>query len=229
MTLLNASFNQTHIIYPLAGVPLSAQVVLDALKYVKADSVLLAPPFVEEIGKNPSMLDFLVKNIDVLLYGGGDVSQATGDKISERLKISMIIGSTESGAYPAIFPRKEWLVKDWKYFHFNPNCGLEFRPHSEDRYEAVIIRHTDPEKAQPIFSVFPGLKEWATHDLYRPHASIPDLWAYSGRSDDILVLLTGEKTNPTTMEQHISHHPEVLAALVVGTYRCRYIQSFCTF
>ncbi|TGO41736.1 hypothetical protein BHYA_0017g00460 [Botrytis hyacinthi] len=52
-----------------------------------------------------------------------------------------------------------------------------------------------------------------------PHPSIPDLWAYSSRSDDIIVLLTGEKTNPTTMEQTISHHPEVQAALLAGTAR----------
>ncbi|KAM0152233.1 hypothetical protein ACHAPG_007769 [Botrytis cinerea] len=219
MTLLNAVFNQTPLIYPLAGVPLSMQVVLEALKYVKADSVFLAPPFVEEIGKNPEMLDFLVKNIDVLLYGGGDVSQATGDKISKRLKLSMIIGSTESGAYPTVFPSDKWPSDDWKYFHFNPNAGIELRPHSEGRYEAVLIRNPDPEKVQPVFSVFPSLNEWETHDLYAPHPSIPDIWLYSGRSDDIIVLLTGEKTNPVSMEQQISHHPEVLAALVVGAHR----------
>ncbi|KAF7869952.1 hypothetical protein EAF04_004736 [Stromatinia cepivora] len=219
MTLLNAVFNQTPLIYPLAGVPLSTQVVLEALKHVKADSILLAPPFVEEVGKNPEMLDFLVKNIDVLLYGGGDVSQVTGDKISKRLKLSMIIGSTESGAYPAVFPSDKWPSDDWKYFHFNPNAGIKLRAHSDDRYEAVLIRNPDPEKVQPIFSVFPSLNEWETHDLYAPRPSIPDLWLYSGRSDDILVLLTGEKTNPVSMEQHISHYLEVRAALVVGAHR----------
>lgn len=77
MTLLNAVFNQTPLIYPLSGVPLSTKIVLEALNHVKADSVLLAPPLVDEVGANPEMLNFLVKNIDVLLYGGGDVSQAT--------------------------------------------------------------------------------------------------------------------------------------------------------
>ena len=219
MTLLNAVFNQTPLIYPLSGVPLSTKIVLEALNHVKADSVLLAPPFVEEVGANPEMLNFLVKNIDVLLYGGGDVSQATGDKISKRLKLSMIIGSTESGAYPAVFPNDKWPSDDWKCLHFHPNAGIELRPHSENRYEAVLIRNSDPEKVQPIFSVFPSLNEWETHDLYAPHPSIPDLWLCSGRSDDIIVLLTGEKTNPLSMEQQMSHHPEVRAALVIGAHR----------
>ncbi|TGO38906.1 hypothetical protein BHYA_0064g00020 [Botrytis hyacinthi] len=218
-TLLNAVFTKTPLIYPLAGVPLSTQNVLEALKHVKADSVLFPPPFVEEIGRNPEMLDFLVKNVDVLMYGGGDISQATGDKISKRLKLSMLIGSTESGVYPTVFPSDKWPSDDWKYFHFNPNAGIELRPHSEGRYEAVLIRNPDPEKVQPIFSVFPSLNEWETRDIYAPHPSIPDIWIHSGRSDDIIVLLTGEKTNPVSMEQQIAHHPEVRAALVVGTHR----------
>ncbi|KAK6595947.1 thioester reductase domain-containing protein [Botrytis cinerea] len=203
MTLLNAVFNQIPLIYPLSGVPLSTKIVLEALNHVKADSVLLAPPLVDEVGANPEMLNFLVKNIDVLLYGGGDVSQATGDKISKRLKLSMIIGSTESGAYPAVFPTDKWPSDDWKCLHFHPNAGIELRPHSENRYEAVLIRNSDPEKVQPIFSVFPSLNEWETHDLYAPHPSIPDLWLCSGRSDDIIM----------------SHHPEVRAALVIGAHR----------
>ncbi|EMR86872.1 putative nrps-like enzyme protein [Botrytis cinerea BcDW1] len=131
----------------------------------------------------------------------------------------MIIGSTESGAYPAVFPTDKWPSDDWKCLHFHPNAGIELRPHSENRYEAVLIRNSDPEKVQPIFSVFPSLNEWETHDLYAPHPSIPDLWLCSGRSDDIIVLLTGEKTNPLSMEQQMSHHHEVRAALVIGAHR----------
>ncbi|TGO22101.1 hypothetical protein BPAE_0182g00080 [Botrytis paeoniae] len=219
MTLLNAVFNQKPLIYPLSHVPFSTQIVLEALKHVKADIVLLAPQFVEEVGKNPEMLDFLVKNIEMLLYGGGDVSQATGDKISKRLKLSMIIGSTKSGAYPAVFPSDKWPSDDLKYFHFHPNAGMELRLHSENRYEAVLTRDTNPEKTQPIFSVFLLLNEWETYDLYASHPSIPDLWLYSGRSDDIIVLLTGEKPNPVSMEQQISYHPEIRAALVIGAHR----------
>lgn len=193
--------------------------MVDGLRYTKADCVLLAPPFVEEVGKNPELLNFLAKSVDYLMYAGGDVSQVAGDKISERVKLFMVIGSTESGVIPNIRPARQWPMKDWKYFHFNPHAGIDFRHQSDNQYEAVIIRDPVLEKRQPVFSVFPELDEWGTHDLYSPHPSIPDLWAYSGRSDDIIVLLTGEKTNPTTMEQTISHHPEVQAALVAGTAR----------
>ncbi|TGO66672.1 hypothetical protein BOTNAR_0056g00110 [Botryotinia narcissicola] len=218
-SFLGALHNQSFVIYPLAGVPPSAKLVVDGLRYTKADCVLLAPPFVEEVGKNYELLNFLAKSVDCLMYAGGYVSQVAGDKISERVKLLMVIGSTESGVIPNIRPARQCLTKDWKYFHFNPHAGIDFRHQSDNQYEAAIIRDPVLEKWQPVFSVFPELDEWGTHDLYSPHPSIPDLWAYSGRSDDIIVLLTGEKTNPTTMEQTISHHPEVQAALVVGTAR----------
>ncbi|KAF7939130.1 uncharacterized protein EAE97_007211 [Botrytis byssoidea] len=218
-SLLGALHNQSLVIYPLVGVPPFAKLVVDGLRYTKADCVLLAPPFVEEVGKNYELLNFLAKSVDYLMYAGGDVSQVAGDKISERVKLFMVIGSTESGVIPNIRPARQWPTKDWKYFYFNPHAGIDFRHQSDNQYEAVIIRDPVLEKRQPVFSVFPELDEWGTHDLYSPHPSIPDIWAYSGRSDDIIVLLTGEKTNPTTMEQTISHHPEVQAALVAGTAR----------
>ncbi|TGO54745.1 hypothetical protein BELL_1497g00010 [Botrytis elliptica] len=119
----------------------------------------------------------------------------------------------------------EWVASwsDWLAIAppdgYTNQTALWTSSHSENRYEAVLIRNTDSEKVQPIFSVFPSLNQWETHDLYAPHPSIPDLWLYSGRSDDIIVLLTGEKTNPVSMEQQISHHPEVRAALVIGAHR----------
>lgn len=117
------------------------------------------------------------------------------------------------------FSSDEWPADDWKYSHFNPNAGIELGSHSEDCYEAFLIRNPDPEKEQPIFRVFSDLKEWGTHDLYAPHPSIPSLWLYSGKSDDIIVLLKVEKINPLSLEQEIAHHPEVRAALFAGVHR----------
>lgn len=75
---------------------------------------------------------------------------------------------------------------------------------------------------QPCFTV-PGmqqLEEYRTKDLFEPHPSIPDLWCWRARSDDIIVFLNGEKTNPISMEQHImASNPEVSGALVIGAQK----------
>ncbi|KAH8661698.1 male sterility protein-domain-containing protein [Tricladium varicosporioides] len=70
-----------------------------------------------------------------------------------------------------------------------------------------------------MFKLFPHLQVYNTRDLYTPHPSKPDLWIYRGRSDDIIVFLTGEKTNPTSFKHHLATHPDIKAALVVGTRR----------
>lgn len=70
-----------------------------------------------------------------------------------------------------------------------------------------------------MFKVFPQLKEYSTKDLWGSHPSDPNLWTYHGRADDIIVFKPGYMCNPVAMEQHITHHPRVRAALMVGTGR----------
>lgn len=109
---------------------------------------------------------------------------------------------------------------DWKYLKFIEEAGIEFRYKSDDYlYEAWIMRKQNPEQEQPIFKLLPNLQEYPTGDLYHQHPTKPGLWAYHGRVDDILGFLTEEKTNPVTMEQHISKYPEVRAVIVAGTLR----------
>ena len=52
-----------------------------------------------------------------------------------------------------------------------------------------------------------------------PHPSKEGLWKYHGRADDTIVFKPGYKCDPTAMEQHVSRHPHVQAALMVGTGR----------
>ena len=72
---------------------------------------------------------------------------------------------------------------------------------------------------QPPFSVFPDLQEFATRDLFSPHPTKPDLWADEGRSDDLIVFLTGLKTNPLAFEHIVGNHPEVRTVLMAGNKR----------
>lgn len=219
MTFIGALFNQTSLIYPITGVPPSAKSVADGLKHTKADCALLASLFIDELAGDPDLLTFFAENLNVVCYAGGSVSQSAGDMVSKKIDLLSVIGSTEAGVYPTLRPVHPSRTENWNYFHFHPESGITFQRDSEDQYEAVIMRDQDPDKVQPVFHIFPNLQEWRTRDLYTPHPTIPHLWSYSARTDDIIVFLTGEKTNPTSMEHHISMHPEVRSALVIGTLR----------
>lgn len=218
-SILGAIYRRTTIIFPPAGLIPSAQVLVDGLKHSTASCAAIVPLVAEELSNKAELLDFVSQNLASMFYSGGTISQTIGDKISEKMKFFSIIGTTETGLFPTIYPAEQWPTAEWRYFQFNPEYQFEFQIASEGEYEAVIIRHPDPEKEQPVFKVFPTTKEYRTGDLYVPHPSKPDLWHYRGRGDDIIVFLTGEKTNPTTMEQTISTHPKVKSVLVLGSMR----------
>lgn len=128
-------------------------------------------------------------------------------------------GISEMGMTANILAQtRSW--RDWKYVQFHPDLGIELRGVTDGMYEMQCIRDPEKEQQQPAFTMFPDLQEYSSHDLFVPHPSMPNLWNWCGRSDDIIVFLNGEKTNPVTMEQRIvACNPSVSAVLVVGAQR----------
>ena len=218
-TLFEAIANQTIVITPLAGVMPSAQSVVDGLKRVRADALFLAPHFLEQIAKSQEMVDSVTKNVEIVTYAGGDVPQWSGDILTGKTKLFNFNGSTETGVLPSLKPKEHYPSEDWKYIHPHPAAGIDFRPSVRGLFEAIIIRNPVFEDEQPIFKLFPDLREYPTRDLWVPHPFKEGLWTYSGRADDIIVFKPGYMCDPIPMEQLVSRHPQVQAALMIGTGR----------
>ena len=197
----------------------SAQSIVDGLKHTKADALFLAPPFLEQIAKSAEMANFITNNVETVTYGGGDVSQWSGDVLQSRVKLFNFNGSTETGSLPSLRPSGSYPSEDWKYIQPHPAAGIEFQPSIQGLFEAVIIRNQDFEDEQPVFKIFPHLQQYPTKDLWAPHPSRKGVWAYRGRADDIIVFKPGYMCDPIPMEQHVSSHPDVQAVLMVGTGR----------
>ena len=219
VNLCNAINNRTSIIYPLAAAIPTAQVMADALKHTTVDVAFVPPTIVTDVGKDSAMLDFVAQRLDTLIYAGGDVPQAFGHPVASRMQLVNIYGASEMGVPPAIRPEGAWPREDWKYVNIHPDTGVEFEHCSDDLYELCLVRNPRIESYQPVFKLYPDLQRFRSGDLFSRHPTKPGLWKHRGRADDIIVFLTGEKTNPTTMEEHINSHPEVRAALVAGAQR----------
>lgn len=98
--------------------------------------------------------------------------------------------------------------------------GVEWRGTNEENiFEQVIVRRDKKPGFQGFFYTFPKENEYYTKDLYKPHPTLPNHWAYYGRADNIIVFSNGEKLNPVTIEEIISGHPQVKGAIVVGSDR----------
>lgn len=193
--------------------------MVDALKHTTADVAVVPPTIIAEIGKDSAMLDSVAERLEIILYAGGDVPQAFDHPVACRMQLVNIYGASEMGAPPSIRPEGAWPHEDRKHVVIHPDTGVEFEHHSDDLHELCIVRNPKFESWQPVFKLYPDLQRFPSGDLFSPHPSKPGLWKHQGRSDDIIIFLTGEKTNPTSMGERINSHLEVRAALVAGAQR----------
>lgn len=172
------------------------------------------PPVVlVDLVKNPEHLENLSR-LKRIIYGGGPLPKNAGDIIKTKTNLLNCMGSTEGSGMPV-----QDCPNDWEYIKLSPLLGYEYRHVSKDLYEQVIVRRPELEPYQAVFATFPDLQEWPMKDLYSPHPTRKDLWLYRGRTDDIIVFATGEKLNPLDMEDIITTHPAVNAALINGLGR----------
>ncbi|TGO22161.1 hypothetical protein BPAE_0180g00040 [Botrytis paeoniae] len=165
--------------------------------------------------------ELVARKLDAIWYGGGDLPQQFGDIITSKFKFWNSNGSTETSPFPNIYKSGERPAEDWKYQCTHPAAGLEYRVFSDDDqlYEAVIVRNSDPEFEQPVFKLYPDLKEYSTKDLFSPHPTKQVLWTYRGRTDDmILVVVDNVATrpfNPQYMEHAVTNHHDVRHGVMV--------------
>ncbi|KAI1264088.1 hypothetical protein F5Y18DRAFT_428594 [Xylariaceae sp. FL1019] len=222
--LLNGiPFGNITVVPAAAGAIVTADALVDALRQTPADVAILVPSVVAEIAERPDLLEFCAAHLELMIYIGGDLPQAVGDRVASKLSLRCQWGASEVGIPPQLFATALEREKGgWCYVRFHPCVGAVFEEVTTTTYELVIRRQPDT-RTQPSFSIwgFEHLDEYRTRDLFEPHPRIPDTWRWRGRADDIIVFMNGEKTNPVSMEQFIvATNPTVLSgAIVVGAQR----------
>jgi len=212
-------------VYPIAGIPPTLNSFLDALRSTSFDWTFLSPVVIDEIGRDPKILEYVAQKLDYLLFSGGSVPQDTGSVVARKITLLQSLGSSECSAIPLIQSKSVCSTEDWAYLQLHPEANAEFQHRFDDCYELVHLRRRDAdihglgERFQPVFSMFPGTDSFETKDLFAKHPTSPDLFRHVGRLDDIIVFLNGEKTNPVTFETEVAKHSKVCAALLVGQQR----------
>jgi thioester reductase-like protein/aryl carrier-like protein len=206
-------------VFPLPGRPPSTDGFIEAVKFGHFDWAFLLPVIIDELSKDPEALELVVSKLQFLFYTGGALPPGAGNMVSPKIPLFSALGSSECSAFPLAHISESSFTESWRYFNFHPGAGAEFRHHMDDLHELIIVRTIDHPEFQPVFSIFPDLDEYETHDLLSPHPEIPGLWRHRGRRDDIIVFVNGEKTNPVSFEEQVSKHPNVQIALVSGNQR----------
>ncbi|KAI0483789.1 acetyl-CoA synthetase-like protein [Xylaria cf. heliscus] len=208
-------------IAPAATGIVTAQGLVEALGQTPADVAVLVPSVVAELAQNPDLLEICAQYLKVILYIGGDLPVAVGDKVATKIPLRCLWGASEVGIPQQLMP-SELGPLDWRYIRFHPNLGAVFQEAMDGVYELVIQRGDEIASTQGLFTIRgqDKLQEYRTKDLFTKHPTVSDAWSWRARADDIIVFLNGEKTNPVSMEQHIvAENHELSGALVVGSQR----------
>ncbi|KAL8696958.1 MAG: hypothetical protein Q9224_002531 [Gallowayella concinna] len=193
-------------------VPLTTELSDMFHTYGALNGTCLPPSVLVDIVHNPDYLKHL-QDLDFVCYGGGPLPKEVGDKIAISGKpLLNFFGASETN----LLPTEVLDPEDWEYFKFSPFLGHKFRPAGDGLSELFIVRDPALDPFQAVFSTFPNLQEYGMKDTYEPHPVKPDLWRFTGRSDDVVVFSTGETFNPLVMEGIITSHPAVKSALVAG-------------
>ena len=205
-------FHGTILILGPADQPPSVTTVEIALNMEMAEAGVVAPSILEEfVGVSHAVSK--IARWSSVSFGGGPLSCAAGDVLWEHTRVHNLLGSTEMNTLPELVPT---CRDEWSYHNFHPSLGIVFQQRQNKLHELVIVRHRRWRTEQAIFWTFPQLDEYCSKDLYEQHPEKPNLWAYRGRLDDIVVLSNGEKFCPTEAESIVTGHPDVRSAMVLG-------------
>ncbi|KAI0098556.1 hypothetical protein GGR51DRAFT_538180 [Nemania sp. FL0031] len=217
--ILNAIYNRSIVIIPSWAAPPSTEDLANLIQNVQADWAMTSPFTLETLAKDEVMLDQIASRLKMLVFAGGALPKALGDVIAKKIHLASFLGSSETAGLPLIYPLDFDFVNDWQYMGFHQQTGAILDPRTEDTFELVLKRLKSLEPYQPVFERFPDLEAFPTSDLFRQHPTRRGMWAHASRSDDIIVFLNGEKTNPVSFENHLSKNPDIEGAIVFGDQR----------
>ena len=194
--------------------PATGAMLKEIMGHQKLRGLYLPPTIAEQLLQEPGGVDNF-RGLDFLCYAGGPLATTAGDLISNLIDVCTTYGGTETGQIHQLFPSRQ----DWGYMEWHPNEDLTMEPAEDEAYELVMHVNFRTEETSHLNHNFPGITQYRTRDLFRPHPTKPKLWRFHGRRDDIIVLSNGEKFNPVPMEIMVQGDPRVSGALVIGQGR----------
>ncbi|KAJ5107011.1 hypothetical protein N7456_003686 [Penicillium angulare] len=194
--------------------PLTVELFAQIMEDQKPQTGIFIPSVLESLARSELGTEYLRK-FHSIIFGGAPLASEIGDHVAGLTHLQISFGSSECGMFASVKTEEK---EDWNYFQPNPNAGIVMQEAGDGLFELVVIR-SEGRVAQGAFHTSPDQQEYRTGDLFVRHQQKDNLWHYSGRRDDLIVLSNGEKFNPTTMEEIISGHHIVNRAIVIGQGR----------
>ena len=203
----------TVVLGPSQTLP-SGVLLSELMKVQRLRALYIPPSMIEQWMAEPDAI-YQASALKFIVFGGGPLSPAAGDELEKVTRLCQTYGSLETSGIQLLVPKSS----EWSYLEFNPYEMCDMQEFGEGMFELVL--HQRPEVAwmRALSHNFPDIKTWRTGDLFTRHPSIPTLWRFCSRVDDLIVMSNGLKIKPAPMELIIQGSPFVGAALIIGQGR----------
>ncbi|KAI0942043.1 putative NRPS-like protein biosynthetic cluster [Taiwanofungus camphoratus] len=213
---------------PVSAPPIvpTPQNTIETARKTGITAIESVPAFVEAWAQNEEDIKFLA-SLKTLVFAGGPLSTVNGEKlVAGGVRLFACYGATEFGTLTCLFDddaeapisdvesTKSKTRADWEWMQLPKECSPRWAPQGDGTYELQLL--SCPTHQPSIENLPNGERGYATSDIWEQHPTKPGLWRIVGRTDDVIVLGSGEKTVPIPQEKHIGAHPHVAGALMFG-------------
>ncbi|KIX02564.1 uncharacterized protein Z518_08505 [Rhinocladiella mackenziei CBS 650.93] len=195
-----------------ASLPLTRQNLLGIMGQHQFEIFYGVPYALKLLSETPDGIAALAA-MKVVMFGGSACPDALGDLLTDGgVNLISHYGTTETGQLMTSFrPSGD---KAWNYVrvHEKLESYIRWEERGGNLFELVVLNGWPSKVATNRDD-----GSYATKDLFEPHPSIKGAWKYSGRLDDTIVLMNGEKVIPIAMEQSLRQNKLVQEAVMFGT------------
>ncbi|KIJ59312.1 hypothetical protein HYDPIDRAFT_33310 [Hydnomerulius pinastri MD-312] len=189
--------------------------ILDCVRKTKSKILMIIPAFLEQMATSKSAVYQLLQ-LDLVAFGGGPLSMKVGDALcAAGVPLVTGYGATECGIITLIPSPEDIANRDWLWLRFPEEIKVRWAPQGNDVYECQVLA----TEGYPVaVENLADIKGYASSDLFIKHPT-KDMWRIIGRKDDVIVLVSGEKTVPAPMENLIGSSPLIMGAVMFGRQR----------
>lgn len=182
------------------------------LKYANAISLVSVPSILEEISLLPDNEGILMlRSLQFVACGGAPLKLSLGEELAAAgVKIVNSYGATETGPLTVMFvPTSDY---NWRYFRLRRDMVLQL--------EAMPLSDGEKQRYKLTTRPFGWDKTFEVQDelICNPDNPTSEFRAV-GRTDDLIVLVTGEKVLPYVLESTLSQSAHVKSAIAFGDDR----------
>ncbi|RFU36300.1 hypothetical protein B7463_g91, partial [Scytalidium lignicola] len=214
--LYRAIYRRSTLYFLNPKLPVTSTNLITVMEHAKPEIIFTVPYTLKILAESEHGIQVL-QRCKIVSSAGSQIPDDLGDRlVAHGIQLVSHWGSTETGALMnSMRPQED---KDWAYMKIFPSAKpfVLMKSLGTGTYELVVLNGL---KSKIASNSDDPPNSFHTKDTFIAHPTKPDRWKYTGRLDDRVTLINGEKVLPTLMEGRLRENPLIREAVVFGVGR----------